>query len=289
MLVTTFCGTINAQSIHVLIWDEQQPSQSEAYDNFLGNEILNQMKSSTDNLEFRSVNINDSQQGLSDENLDWADVLIWWGHRRHDEISNETAQRKIVKRLKSGKLNLIFLHSAHFSSPFMEVMNEVTKVQAYEKYPDKNTSFEFILPPGRIAPAKKSLVTPAYYAIQGGGIVRSVRVDMPNCCFPSWRNDGKSSTLSVVADEHPISKGIPKIMKLMATEMYNEPFHVPEPDEVIFEESWELGEHFRSGMIWNLEKGKVFYFRPGHEIYPIFKKPEIIQILSNACHWLGQN
>ena len=171
----------------------------------------------------------------------------------------------------------------------MEVMNEVTKAQALEKYPDKNTSFEFILPPGRIAPAKNSLITPAYYAIQGGGIVRSVRVDMPNCCFPSWRNDGKSSTLSVVADEHPISKGIPKTMKLMATEMYNEPFHVPEPDEVIFEESWELGEHFRSGMIWNLEKGKIFYFRPGHEIYPIFKKPEIIQILSNACHWLGKN
>ena len=97
-LITIFCGTINAQSIHVLIWDEQQPLQSEAYDNFLGNEILSQMKSSTNNLEFRSVNINESQQGLSDENLDWADVLIWWGHRRHDEISSE----KIAKALQTA-------------------------------------------------------------------------------------------------------------------------------------------------------------------------------------------
>ena len=71
--------------------------------------------------------------------------------------------------------------------------------------------------------------------------------------------------------------------------MYNEPFHVPEPDELIFEEYWELGERFRSGMVWNIEKGKVFYFRPGHEEFPVFKQPEIIQILANACHWLGKD
>jgi trehalose utilization protein len=78
-------------------------------------------------------------------------------------------------------------------------------------------------------------------------------------------------------------------MKLMATEMYSAPFHVPEPNEVIFEEKWELGEYFRSGMTWNLAKGKIFYFRPGHETYPIFKKTEIIQIIANACQWLGQD
>jgi trehalose utilization protein len=33
------------------------------------------------------------------------------------------------------------------------------------------------------------------------------------------------------------------------TEMYDEPFHVPEPDEVIFEERWASGEWFRSGAI----------------------------------------
>ena len=30
------------------------------------------------------------------------------------------------------------------------------------------------------------------------------------------------------------------------------------PDEVIVEETWELGEHFRSGMVWHIGKGKVF-------------------------------
>jgi trehalose utilization protein len=287
--IMSFCNTINAQSIHVLVWDEQQPLQSQVYDNFLGNEILNRLKSTSNNFELRSVNLNDSQQGLSNENLDWADVLIWWGHRRHDEISKETAQRKIINRIKAGTLNVIFLHSAHFSTPFMEAMNEVTKEQAYKKYPKSDMKFEFIIPPGRIAPTANSLITPAYYAKQGLGKAPSVRVDLPNCCFPAWRNDGKSSTLHVVAKDHPISKGIPKTMKLMATEMYSAPFHVPEPNEVIFEEKWELGEYFRSGMTWNLAKGKIFYFRPGHETYPIFKKTEIIQIIANACQWLGQD
>ncbi len=71
------------------------------------------------------------------------------------------------------------------------------------------------------------------------------------------------------------------------TEMYDEPFHIPAPDEVVFEEDWKLGEHFRSGMVWNLGKGQIFYFRPGHEQYPVFKQDEMIRILANACLWMG--
>ena len=41
-------------------------------------------------------------------------------------------------------------------------------------------------------------------------------------------------------------------------------------DEVIFEERWPTGEWFRSGMLWNIGGGKVFYFRPGHETFPVF-------------------
>jgi trehalose utilization protein len=41
----------------------------------------------------------------------------------------------------------------------------------------------------------------------------------------------------------------PFMEAIKQTEMYNEPFHVPEPDELIFEETWERGERFRSGMV----------------------------------------
>jgi predicted dehydrogenase len=32
-------------------------------------------------------------------------------------------------------------------------------------------------------------------------------------------------------------------------------------------------------------KGKIFYFRPGHETYSIFYQPEVLRVVSNAVHW----
>ena len=295
LIVFIICGiwSVNANSIHVLIWDERQPEQKEVYDDWLGNEIARQLKTKAEDFVIRSVGLNDNEQGLSSENLDWADVIIWWGHIRQWEISPETAKRKLIKRLKSGKLNMIFLHSAHFSTPFMEAMNDRTKTDARKKFPDpvdgSTIEFDFVLPPGRNVPARNSLVTPAYYALKRGGKVAKVRVDLPNCCFPAYRPDGKPSNLKVLESNHPIARGLPATFNVTATEMYDEPFHVPEPDEVLFEESWEGGERFRSGMIWNIGKGKVFYFRPGHETFPVFKQPEIIRVLVNACRWLSDD
>ena len=69
--------------------------------------------------------------------------------------------------------------------------------------------------------------------------------------------------------------------------MYNESFHVPTPDAVVFEERWDKGEHFRSGCVWKVGKGTVFYFRPGHETYPVFKQREPLKVMENAARWLG--
>jgi len=136
-------------------------------------------------------------------------------------------------------------------------------------------------------PVRESLVTPAYLALKRGKSVVSVRVDLPNCCFPSYRPDREPSTMTVMKPDHPIAKGLPKSFVIPMTEMYDEPFHIPTPDVVVFEETWEKGERFRSGSLWNIEKGQVFYFRPGHEQYPVFKQAEMIRILANACQWMG--
>ena len=69
--------------------------------------------------------------------------------------------------------------------------------------------------------------------------------------------------------------------------MYDEPFHVPDPDEVILEERWPTGEWFRCAMVWNVGKGKVLYFRPGHETYKGFYEENILKIIENAVRWLG--
>ena len=69
--------------------------------------------------------------------------------------------------------------------------------------------------------------------------------------------------------------------------MYDEPFHVPDADAILFRENWRGGGRFPGGMLWNLGEGKVFYFRPGHEQFPVFKEKNIMTILDNAVRWMG--
>lgn len=274
--------------IRVVVWDEQQPAQKQAYESFLGVAIADSLAKQPE-LRVISANINQPELGLPGSLLDSTDVLIWWGHVRHNEISPELA-RDIVARIKRGQLSLIALHSAHWSAPFVEAMHERTRDDARRRYPDPENGppvkFEFVAPEGRFIPTADSIRTPAYYAMKRGAQL-TVRVDLPNCVFPSYRPDGQPSTVKVLSPDHPIAKGLPTSFKIPQTEMYADPFHVPEPDVVLFEESWEAGETFRSGSLWALGKGHVFYFRPGHETYPVFKQELPLKIISNAVIWLG--
>ncbi len=67
--------------------------------------------------------------------------------------------------------------------------------------------------------------------------------------------------------------------------MYGEPFGIPEPDSLVFVSWFEGGEVFRSGCAYYRGQGKVFYFRPGHETYPIFYQKEIRHVIANAVRW----
>jgi trehalose utilization protein len=87
--------------------------------------------------------------------------------------------------------------------------------------------------------------------------------------------------------KHPIAYGLPATWDIPQTEMYSEPFHVPAPDAVLFEERWDAGERFRSGMLWSVGKGRVFYFRPGHETYAVYKEKFPLMVVENAAAWLG--
>ncbi len=104
------------------------------------------------------------------------------------------------------------------------------------------------------------------------------------CTFPSWDENAGTEYIKVVLPEHPIAQGI-NDFNLPETEMYSEPFDVPDPDEVVFQSSWDGGEWFRSGCCWCRGKGRIFYFRPGHETYPIFFNKTVQKILINAVFW----
>ena len=68
-------------------------------------------------------------------------------------------------------------------------------------------------------------------------------------------------------------------------EMYGEHFNIPQPDELVFISWFEGGEVFRSGCCYHRGKGKIFYFRPGHEVFPIYHQKEIQQVITNAVRW----
>ena len=281
-----------ADPIHVLVWDERQPAQASAYQDFLGNEIAKGLVKQSSEFKVRSVALDDTEQGLTAGNLEWADVIIWWGHVRQSEVPNEKA-RLIVDYIRSGKLDLIALHSAHWARPFIEAMNWRSVEDAKQHFQSKGWKGEFLIesikpPRERTVPIHGSELTPSYFGYKKNQRQFQAIVHLPWCCFPDYRPDGAPGTLTVQSPDHPISKGLPPTIQVPRTEMYNEPFHVPQPDEVIFKETWTKGEKFRSGMVWNIGKGKVFYFRPGHETYPVYKQPEMIQILQNACLWLGR-
>ncbi len=278
-----------ARPIRILIWDERQPQQKPAYENYIGNHLAAHLQKQA-GFSVRSVALDDPEQGLSDAVLSECEVLIWWGHVRQEEVKPETG-KKIVERVLAGSLNLIALHASHWATPFMEAMNERTRRDAQRLYNSsslKQVKFNFIPPPKRSTmPQYNTRLTPYTALRKFPDGKEKVEVHLPYCCFPAYRGDGKPSTIQILKPNHPIVKGVPNRFEISQTEMYDEPFHVPEPDEVILEERWATGEWFRSGMLWTLGKGKVFYFRPGHELYPVYKEQGPLQIITNAARWLG--
>jgi len=283
LLALLACPAFTAP-IKVVVWDEQQPAQKQAYPNFLGNQIAAHLQT-IPNLSVKSVNLADPEQGLSDAVLEDCQVLIWWGHVRHADVKMDKVQ-KIVQRIKEGRMSLITLHSAHWSLPFVEAMYERTRQDAVKSAGSESVQFEYITPEHK-APKPDDPLTPNTSFSTNSAGVKIAKVTLPNCVFPSWRADGAPSHVTTLLPEHPIARGVPLHFDVTHTEMYNEPFHVPTPDAVIFEEKWDRGEHFRTGCLWTVGKGKVFYFRPGHEIYKVYFEPIPLQVLANAAVWLG--
>jgi trehalose utilization protein len=108
---------------------------------------------------------------------------------------------------------------------------------------------------------------------------------MGTTCSLKWREAGERERVWVTDPAHAIAAGLGECIEIENSEMYGEPFGIPTPDEQVFVSWFEGGDVFRSGCCFRRGAGKVFYFSPGHETYPIYHHPQVQLVLRNACKW----
>ena len=100
-----------------------------------------------------------------------------------------------------------------------------------------------------------------------------------------WREAGERERIWVIDRAHPIADGLGEGFALDEEEMYGEPFDVPAPDQLVLVSWFQGGEVFRSGACWTRGRGRIFYFRPGHETHPTYFEPNVRHVIANAVRW----
>ena len=108
---------------------------------------------------------------------------------------------------------------------------------------------------------------------------------MGTSCDLKWREANERERIWVVDPGHPIASGLGEYFEIPHEEMYGEHFDIPAPDELVFVSWFQGGEVFRSGACYHRGKGKVFYFRPGHETFPTYYQAEVQKVIYNGVRW----
>jgi trehalose utilization protein len=108
---------------------------------------------------------------------------------------------------------------------------------------------------------------------------------MGTSCDLKWREANERERIWVVEPGHPIVQGLGDHFDIPHEEMYGEHFDIPAPDTLVFVSWFQGGEVFRSGACYHRGRGKVFYFRPGHETYPTYYQKEVQLVIGNGVRW----
>lgn len=218
------------QAVRVLAWSEFTEPKDVYPKGIHG--ALADFLNTQEGVTAQTACIDDPDQGVPENVLANTDVLIWFGHVRHGDVSDETVAR-VVRHVKERGMGFLPLHSSHFARPLQ--------------------------------------------ALTG-----------TSCAWRTYVEDGKSAYIKVMMPHHPIAEGVSDFV-IPKEEWYGEPFDIPVPDAVVFAGLYNDGRELaRDGICFNIGNGRVFYFRPGHETFPIYNMPEVQRIIRNAVMWLAK-
>lgn len=226
-----------AEKLNILVWNEgvhearnQPETMAGMYPSGMHGAIADGLRDFYPEADISTATLADPEHGLEEDTLAGTDVLLWWGHAAHDQVSDDVVER--VQRHVLGGMGLVVLHSGHFSRIFTRLLGTTCSLQ--------------------------------------------------------WRNEGERELIWTVKPSHPIAAGVENPIVIPEHEMYGELFDIPEPDDLIFISSFEGGEVFRSGVTFSRGRGRIFYFSPGDQDYPIYHQPQIRKVIANGVGWVGQ-
>lgn len=113
-----------AGKIRVTVWNEYvhektQPTVAEIYPKGI-HAAISDMFSGYEEFDVRMATLDQPEQGLSNEVLEWTDVLIWWGHIAHEMVRDDIVE-SIHQRILNG-MGFVVLHSGMQSKIFKRLM-----------------------------------------------------------------------------------------------------------------------------------------------------------------------
>ena len=125
--------------------------------------------------------------------------------------------------------------------------------------------------------------------LHSGHFSRIFKRLMGTTCDLKWREAGERERIWVVDPGHPIAAGLGESFVIEHEEMYGEHFDIPAPDRLVLVSWFQGGEVFRSGCCYQRGRGRIFYFRPGHETHPTYHHPQVRRVIANAARWASES
>lgn len=119
-------------AIRVLVWNEgrherKNPKVAEIYPEGIHGALAAHLRK-CDGLSVSTATLDtDADHGCSQQKLEQTDVMTWWGHLAHEDVSDAVVER-VHQRVLAG-MGLVVLHSAHYSKLFKRLMGTTCELK----------------------------------------------------------------------------------------------------------------------------------------------------------------
>ncbi|MCC6729086.1 MAG: ThuA domain-containing protein [Chthonomonadales bacterium] len=240
--------------VRALVWDEApRHAPKSVYPRSINGAVAEGLAEHREGrIAATTANLDEPEQGCAESALAQADVLLWWGHARHGEVSDETTAR-VARRVVEGGMGFIALHSAHYARPFRAILGAQGHLKGGWREND---------PPER----EEIRVCAPWHPIAAG--IEDFALDGEEMYGAPF--DVPPALVTVFQSHFPLD---------------GKTF----PSGLCWSVGAGKAEGFTSGPGGGVGEGlgaaRVFYFRPGHETLPTYHNPIVQRVLANAVIW----